>query len=259
MRLKSTPTHQWWLTAILIFAFGISSLGAAAQQNTVRGVVKDAAGNPIIGASVVEKGTTNGMNTDENGAYFLQLRSKTPTLEFSFVGYTSQSVVVGAQTVIDITLQEDKAQLEDVVVIGYGTAKKKDLTGAISTVNTESLTSEAPRSVSDLLRSAAAGLNVSMSTDAEAAGSYSIRGTTTLSAGSSPLIVLDGVIYNGSITDINPYDVESVDVLKDASSAAIYGAKSANGVICINTKKAAEDVPPYRSTPTSASYTAHAP
>ena len=237
MKFNFTPPLRWQIIAVLIFAFGISGLCASAQQNTVKGVVKDAAGNPIIGASVVEKGTTNGMNTDENGVYFLQLRSKNPTLEFSFVGYTSRTVTVGAQTVIDVTLEEDKAQLEEVVVIGYGTAKKKDLTGAISTVNTEKLTTEAPRSVSDLLRSAAAGLNVSMSTDAEAAGSYSIRGTTTLSAGSSPLIVLDGVIYNGSITDINPYDVESVDVLKDASSAAIYGAKSSNGVICINTKK----------------------
>ena len=237
MKFNFTPPLRWQITVVLILAFGINSLSALAQQNTVKGVVKDAAGNPIIGASVVEKGTTNGMNTDENGNYFLQLRSKNPVLEFSFVGYTSRSVTVGAQTVIDVTLEEDKAQLEEVVVIGYGTAKKKDLTGAISTVNTEKLTSEAPRSVSDLLRSAAAGLNVSMSTDAEAAGSYSIRGTTTLSAGSSPLIVLDGVIYNGAITDINPYDVESVDVLKDASSAAIYGAKSSNGVICINTKK----------------------
>ena len=115
------------------------------------------------------------------------------------------------------------------------------------------MTAEAPRSVSDLLRSAAAGLQVSMSTDAEAAGSYSIRGTTTLSAGSSPLIVLDGVIYNGSITDINPQDVASVDVLKDASSAAIYGAKSANGVICINTKKGTGGRPTISLTPTSVS------
>ena len=210
MKLKFTPPHyRWQLIVILIITFGIGSISVSAQENTVRGVVKDAAGNPIIGASVVEKGTTNGMNTDENGNYFLQLRSKNPVLEFSFVGYTSRTIPVGVQTTIDVVLEEDKAQLEEVVVIGYGTAKKKDLTGAISTVNTESLTSEAPRSVSDLLRSAAAGLNVSMTTDAEAAGSYSIRGTTTLSAGSSPLIVLDGVIYNGAITDINPYDVES--------------------------------------------------
>ncbi len=216
---------------------GICCLSAFAQPKTVSGVVKDAEGTPVIGANVVEKGTTNGVFTDVSGRYSLALQSKNPVLQISYVGYIGQEIAVGTKTTVDAVLEEDKAQLEEVVVIGYGTAKKKDLTGAISTVNTEKMTAEAPRSVSDLLRSAAAGLQVSMTTDAEAAGSYSIRGTTSLSAGSSPLIVLDGVIYNGSITDINPQDVASVDVLKDASSAAIYGAKSANGVICINTKK----------------------
>ena len=216
---------------------GICCLSAFAQPKTVSGVVKDAEGTPVIGANVVEKGTTNGVFTDVSGRYSLALQSKNPVLQISYVGYIGQEIAVGTKTTVDAVLEEDKAQLEEVVVIGYGTAKKKDLTGAISTVNTEKMTAEAPRSVSDLLRSAAAGLQVSMTTDAEASGSYSIRGTTTLSAGSSPLIVLDGVIYNGSITDINPQDVASVDVLKDASSAAIYGAKSANGVICINTKK----------------------
>lgn len=216
---------------------GICCLSAFAQPKTVSGVVKDAEGTPVIGANVVEKGTTNGVFTDVSGRYSLALQSKSPVLQISYVGYIGQEIAVGTKTTVDAVLEEDKAQLEEVVVIGYGTAKKKDLTGAISTVNTEKMTAEAPRSVSDLLRSAAAGLQVSMTTDAEASGSYSIRGTTTLSAGSSPLIVLDGVIYNGSITDINPQDVASVDVLKDASSAAIYGAKSANGVICINTKK----------------------
>ena len=222
---------------LVVFMDGDGCLSAFAQPKTVSGVVKDAEGSPVIGANVVEKGTTNGVFTDVSGRYSLAMQSKNPVLQISYVGYVAQEISVGAKTTVDVVLEEDKAQLEEVVVIGYGTAKKKDLTGAISTVNTEKMTAEAPRSVSDLLRSAAAGLQVSMSTDAEAAGSYSIRGTTTLSAGSSPLIVLDGVIYNGSITDINPQDVASVDVLKDASSAAIYGAKSANGVICINTKK----------------------
>lgn len=224
-------------TVLLVVTLGLCCFSAFAQPKTVSGVVKDAAGEPVIGANVIEKGTTNGVFTDVSGHYSLPMQGKNPVLSVSYVGYISQEIPVGAKTSIDVTLEEDKAQLEEVVVIGYGTAKKKDLTGAISTVNTEKLTAEAPRSVGDLLRSAAAGLNVSMTTNAESAASYSIRGKTTLSAGSSPLIVLDGVIYNGSVTDINPADVASVDVLKDASSAAIYGAKSANGVICINTKK----------------------
>ena len=222
------------LIAILTGLFAFESF---AQTKLVAGVVKDQSGEPLIGVNVMEKGTTNGSITDVDGKYSVSVTGKNPVLVFSYIGYVSQEIPVAGKNKIDVTLKEDTEELEEVVVIGYGTAKKKDLTGAISTVNTEKMTAEAPRSVSDLLRSAAAGLQVSMSTDAEAAGSYSIRGTTTLSAGSSPLIVLDGVIYNGSITDINPQDVASVDVLKDASSAAIYGAKSANGVICINTKK----------------------
>ncbi len=238
LNLHKAPPRSWMQRiTLLIVTLGLCCFSAFAQPKTVSGVVKDAAGEPVIGANVIEKGTTNGVFTDVSGRYSLPMQGKNPVISVSYVGYISQDIPVGAKTSIDVTLEEDKAQLEEVVVIGYGTAKKKDLTGAISTVNTEKLTTEAPRSVGDLLRSAAAGLNVSMTTDAESAASYSIRGKTTLSAGSSPLIVLDGVIYNGSVTDINPADVASVDVLKDASSAAIYGAKSANGVICINTKK----------------------
>lgn len=123
------------------------------------------------------------------------------------------------------------------MVIGYGTAKKKDLTGAISTVKAEKLVVEAPRSVQDLLRASAAGLSISMATDAAGTGDLQVRGKNTLSAGSSPLLVLDGVIYDGSLQDINAMDIESIDVLKDASSVAVYGAKAANGVIAITTKK----------------------
>jgi TonB-dependent starch-binding outer membrane protein SusC len=134
-------------------------------------------------------------------------------------------------------MKEDTEELEEVVVIGYGTAKKRDLTGAISTVKAESLEKETPRSVQDLLRANAPGISIGASVNAEGTASVQIRGKNTLSAGSSPLYVLDGVIFNGDLSDINPMDVQSIDVLKDASSVAVYGAKAANGVIAITTKK----------------------
>lgn len=138
-------------------------------------------------------------------------------------------------------MKEDTEELEEVVVIGYGTAKKKDLTGAISRVKTEKLETEAPRSVQDLLRASASGLSISMSTDAAGTADLQIRGKNSLKAGSSPLLVLDGVIYDGSLQDINPMDIENIDILKDASSVAVYGAKAANGVVAITTKKETQE------------------
>ncbi len=241
---NSTPLRKWaQRAATLLVAMGVCCLSAFAQPKVVSGVVKDAAGLPVIGANVVEKGTTNGVFSDVDGKYELKVEGKSPIIQFSYVGYVSQDIPVGSKTTIDVTLEEDKAQLEEVVVIGYGTARRKDLTGAISTVQTEKLSTEAPRSVADLLRSAAAGLQVGMSSDAAQNNGFSVRGKNTLSAGSSPLIVLDGVIYMGSMSDINPMDIQSVDVLKDASSVAIYGAKAASGVIAITTKKGKGEKP----------------
>ena len=241
---NSTPLRKWaQRAATLLVAMGVCCLSAFAQPKVVSGVVKDAAGLPVIGANVVEKGTTNGVFSDVDGKYELKVEGKSPVIQFSYVGYVTQDIPVGSKTTIDVTLEEDKAQLEEVVVIGYGTARRKDLTGAISTVQTEKLSTEAPRSVADLLRSAAAGLQVGMSSDAAQNNGFSVRGKNTLSAGSSPLIVLDGVIYMGSMSDINPMDIQSVDVLKDASSVAIYGAKAASGVIAITTKKGKGEKP----------------
>lgn len=206
------------------------------KQKRVTGVIKDENGEPIIGVNVVEKGTTNGTVTDVDGKYSIEVGDKAILL-FSYIGYNQKEETVGNQSVINIQLQEDTQALEEVVVIGYGTAKKKDLTGAISRVKVEKMVAEAPRSVEDLLRGSAAGLSIGMSTDAKGSADLQIRGKNTLSAGSSPLIVLDGVIYDGSMQDINAVDIESIDVLKDASSVAVYGAKAANGVIAITTKK----------------------
>ena len=209
---------------------------ATQQQGTVTGRVTDKAGAPLPGVTVVVKGTTTGTITDNNGNFSLTNVPPTGTLVFSFVGMRSQEVVVGNQANIIINLEEEAIGIEEVVAIGYGTMKKKDLTGSVGSVRSSDLDNEAPKNIQQLLRSNIAGLNVGLTTSAKGGGSIEIRGRRTLKASASPLIVLDGVIYNGSLDDINPNDIESVDVLKDASSAAVYGAKSANGVVIVNTK-----------------------
>ena len=212
------------------------ALGSFAQT-VVTGAVKDASGETLIGVSVKEKGTQNGSITDLTGKFRLTVAGSQSVLVFSYIGYIPQEIAVGNQTDIQVVLEEDAEELDEVVVIGYGIAKKKDLTGSISHVKAEKLEAEAPRSVQDLLRGNAAGLAIGMATDAAATSSFQVRGKNTLSAGSEPLFVVDGVIYDGSLSDINPADIESVDVLKDASSVAVYGAKAANGVLAITTKK----------------------
>lgn len=224
---------------ILYLISGMSILNA--QQNEinkyVKGKVTDSNGEPLIGVNVIEKGTSNGSISDLNGHYSLQISSNKVTLSFSYIGYLTQEITVEKEDIINMQLQEDALDLDEIVVIGYGTAKKRDLTGAISSVRAEKLEMESPRSVQDLLRSNVAGLDVSMPIDAAGTSSFQIRGKNTLSANSSPLMVVDGVIYDGNFQDINPNDIQSVDILKDASSAAVYGAKAANGVIVITTKK----------------------
>lgn len=225
---------RFGLISILLGLFVTQSF---AQNVTITGVVKDQSGEPLIGVNVMEKGTTNGSITDVDGKYSVSVKGGETILVFSYIGYISQEIPVGNQKTLNVTMKEDTEELEEVVVIGYGTAKKKDLTGAISRVKAEKMEVEAPRSVQDLLRASAAGLSISMSTDAAGTADLQVRGKNSLKAGSSPLLVLDGVIYDGSLQDINPMDIESIDVLKDASSVAVYGAKAANGVVAITTKK----------------------
>ena len=225
-------------TAILLIALLFCVSAYAQNGRVIMGSVIDNNGQPLIGVNVVQKGTTNGSITDIDGKYRITVSGKNPVLTFSYVGFLNQDVSVsGDQRHIDVKMKDDTQNLDEVVVIGYGTAKKKDLTGAIATIKTEQLAAEAPQSVQDLMRANTPGLNIGLSTDAKGNASLQVRGKNTLKAGSSPLIVLDGVIYGGSLSDINPADVESIDVLKDASSAAVYGAKAANGVVVVTTKK----------------------
>lgn len=194
----------------------------------------------LPGVSVTVKGTSLGTSTDVEGAYSLEGVDSDAVLVFSLLGFGQQEIPVAGQSVIHVTMQEDVASLDQVVVIGYGTAKKKDLTGAVSQISAEKLENENPNAVADILRGNIAGLNVGYSTSAKGGAGLEVRGRATLNAGGSPLIVLDGVIYPGQLADINPNDIETIDVLKDASSAAVFGAKAASGVILITTKKGKE-------------------
>ncbi|MDR1098255.1 MAG: SusC/RagA family TonB-linked outer membrane protein [Tannerella sp.] len=202
----------------------------------ISGIVSDETGEPVIGANIIEKGTTNGIMTDVDGKFLLNV-SEGAVIQISYIGYVTQEIKTGSQTTVTVRLKEDLQALDEVVVIGYGTARKRDLTGSIASIKAEKLEAEAPRDITDLMRGTAAGLNVGMSTSAKGDLTPSVRGITTLSAGSDPTIVVDGVIYYGALSDINTNDVESLDVLKDASSAAVYGSQAANGVIVITTKK----------------------
>ena len=205
-------------------------------QQQVSGTVLDGSGVPVPGVNIVVAGTINGTQTDFDGNYSI-MANKGDVVEFSFIGMKTVRVTVGDDPIINVEMLEDASALDEVVVVGYGTTKKSDLTGAVSQISSKELEIEKPNDVSDMLRGNIAGLSVGFSTSAKGTSGFQVRGNTTLTAGSSPLIVLDGTIYNGDISDINPIDIESVSVLKDASSAAVFGARAANGVITITTKK----------------------
>lgn len=213
------------------------------QQRKVSGKVTETNGMPLPGVTVVVKGTTVGTITDDDGNYQLDVPAGSNQLLFSFIGMKTIEESIANRSVIDVSMDADVIGLEEVVAIGYGTMKKSDLTGSVSSVRAEQMENEKPQAIQDLLRGNIAGLQVGFSTNAKGGGSLEIRGDNTLKAGSSPLIVLDGVIYQGGMEDINPNDIESIDVLKDASSAAVYGSRSANGVLLITTKKGKKGKP----------------
>lgn len=219
----------------------LAKIGRHSVDKTITGQVLAKDDNsPIPGVTVVVKGTTNGTTTDAEGKFQIQIKSESDVLVFSAVGFVTQEKQVGNASIIDVALGSDQKTLDEVVVVGYGTAKKRDLTGAVSQVNATKLENENPQSVQDVLRGNIPGMNVGFSASAKGGGNVAVRGTNSLGAGSSPLVVLDGAIYYGGLEDINPNDIETIDVLKDASSAAVFGAKAASGVILVTTKKGKE-------------------
>lgn len=205
------------------------------QARKITGTVKDAQGQPLLGVNVLVKGTTNGTITDLDGKYTLEAPAGA-TLVFSYIGFTSQEVTANGGT-LNVTLKEDSQNLQEVVVVGYGTQQKKDITGSVAVVDTKELLASTGSSAVGQLQGRAAGVQVSQSGTPGSSTMIRIRGINTVND-SSPLYVIDGVsTKNQDLSSLNPNDIESMQILKDASSAAIYGAEAANGVVLITTKK----------------------
>ena len=224
---------------ILLFAFAIC---ISAQNLTLSGTVTDTKGEVVIGASILVEGTNNGSITDLDGNFTIPNVSPDATLTVSYIGYKTQQIKVAGKTTFKITLTEDTEVLEEVVVVGYGVQRKSDLTGAVASVKTsEALKSTPTGNVSDALQGRMAGVSVlSGSGDPSQDNTIRVRGINSITAETGPLVVIDGFI-GGSLQSLNPSDIASIEVLKDASATAVYGSRGANGVILVSTKNPEKD------------------
>ena len=261
MRSHQRVFRLCWLLLLPAFTFAnernaehFFQVRQPAASRTVSGQITDNKNVPIQGVSVQLKGSNRGVTTDAQGRYSLPGIAASSTLVFSFTGFATQEVTAkDLGPALNITLREQTTNLNEVVVVGYGTRSKKEVTGAVSQVKVGQLENENPPTVQDALRGNVAGLSISpvgangsdpsSASSAKGGGSLLVRGRSSINAGTSPLIVMDGVIYPGSLDDINPNDIATIDVLKDASSAAVFGAKSASGVILISTKRGSKSKP----------------
>lgn len=243
-------TRGVWLAPLFnLFFLGLAILFSTVVNannlppHTVTGLIKDAKNDPLSGVSILVKGTTNGTTTNADGKFTLADVPDNGTLVISFTGYSSQEIAVKGKSEFLVSMELTTLNLDEVVVTGYGTRAKKDVTGAVSQIKVTQLENENPPSVQDALRGNTPGLVVTSSPTAKGGGNLQIRGRASISGISSPLIVLDGVIYQGDLSDINPNDIATIDILKDASSAAVFGAKAASGVILVTTKKGSGNKP----------------
>lgn len=235
----------------LLLAFLAAFQEATAMElpadRTIRGTVRDAANSePLPGVNVLLKGTTQGTTTDASGAFDLRIPDTGSTLVFSFVGYVSQEVEISSQTTLEVSLRVDQKALDEVIVVGYGSQSKRNVTGSISKIDMKQTENLPNTNISQALRGRVAGVQFIDNGRPGQNGSILIRGPRSLSGGNNPLIVLDGIFFNGSLADINPNDIESMEVLKDASAAAIYGSRAANGVVLISSKKGMAEKPSIR-------------
>ena len=226
---------SWLRSLFLLVCLVLSGTTVFAQEKTVTGVVTDSFNEPLIGASIVVQGTTNGVITDLDGKYSIKV---TPgaTLQFSYVGMEKQSIKVGNQSIINVQLKDDSQMLAETVVIGYGSAKKRDLTGSITNIKGDEIANKPVANPLSALQGKVAGVQVINSGRAGEDPEIRVRGTNSIN-GYKPLYVVDG-LFNDNINFLNPQDIESMEILKDPSSLAIFGVRGANGVIIITTKKA---------------------
>ena len=237
---KSSLNNSWGMLQRLMFTvlFAVFAVGAFAQ-NKITGTVVDAQGEPVIGASVMIKGTSNGTITDFDGKFTINNVPAKGNIEISYIGFKTQSIALGGKSSINVTLQEDRQLLDEVVVVGYGVQKKSDVTGAMASVSGEELNARPVNNALEALQGKAAGVDITTNERPGQLGSIRIRGERSLSAGNSPLYVVDGVplMSASAIETLNPRDIETIDILKDASATAIYGSRGANGVVLVTTKQ----------------------
>jgi len=232
MKLKTLVkqiTVLFFLTVLPVWAIG--------QTITVRGTVTDDQGGTLLGVSVKEVGTTNGASTNNDGKYELRVNSNASLL-FSYIGYKNQTVQVNNRSVINIVLQQDVLGLDEIVVVGYGTQRKEAVTGSVVSIRGDIMREIPSTNMSQALQGRIAGVEMSQTSSKPGAEmQIRIRGTRSLTASNDPLVVLDGIPFAGNISDINPNDIKSIDILKDASATAIYGSRGANGVLLVTTNK----------------------
>lgn len=221
----------------LLFLLSMLSLGAYAQTNSVKGVVRDGAGRTLIGVNVIEVGTTNGTITDIDGNYVIKVPAQSK-LQFSYLGYETKIVEIGGKTNINVVLVEDNKVLEELVVVGYGTQRKEAVTGSVVSVKGDAMREIPAQNISQSLQGRVAGVEMSQTSSKPGAEmQIRIRGTRSLTASNDPLVVLDGIPFAGNLSDINPNEIKSIDILKDASATAIYGSRGANGVLLVTTNR----------------------
>ena len=242
LRSGIKTTTRSFILFIGVFLVPMLVLG---QNKSITGTVTDAkTGETLVGVAVKVQNSSTGTSTDANGGFRLQVPSNA-VLIVTYLGYQSQTITVGENTSLQIKLAESNNALEEVVVVGYGTMKKKDLTGSVVQIRPDRIANENPQTVQDILRGTP-GLNVGYSASAKGGGTMQIRGQRSVydEAGhNNPLLILDGMIFYGELSEINPDDIEQIDVLKDASAAAVYGSQAAAGVVIITTKKGKQGKP----------------
>ena len=212
----------------------------------IKGTIADEKGEKLPGVNVTVKGSTRGTSTNANGEYSIAIPDEKAVLVFSFVGYSTQEMIVGNKTSLNIILKTDIKALDEVVVVGYGTQSRRNVTGSVARVDMKKLEGLPNTNISQALRGRIAGVQFTDNGRPGQGGNILIRGQRSISAGNNPLIVLDGIIFDGSLADINPGDIDALDVLKDASSTAIYGARAANGVILVTSKVGTTEKPTIR-------------
>lgn len=235
LSLQRTSSNSAYSIPVQALTRGYSNLTASVE---VTGAVTSEAGEPLIGVNILVKGTSTGTVTDIDGQFSINVPDGQETLVFSYTGYETMEVSLNGRTQLQITMQENIAALDEIVVIGYGSVKKSDVTGSVASIKAEEIGKIASVRVDDALRGKVAGLQIIPTSSAPGAGStIRIRGSNSISANNEPLYVIDGFIGGGNLNDINVNDIESVEVLKDASATALYGSRGSNGVILITTKR----------------------